>query len=82
MIYVRPPTTTTMTDEPDASHADDDSVSAEREQSAEPEQENVQSLTDFFDQMDRAAFKRVLANRDAQRAELSDDPEPAKTQQN
>ena len=70
-----------MTDDPDASHADDDAVSAEREQSEAPEQENVQSLTDIFDQMDRAAFKRALAIRDAQRAELSEDPEPAKTQQ-
>ncbi|MGD2168177.1 MAG: hypothetical protein PVF63_08730 [Gammaproteobacteria bacterium] len=25
----------------------------------------AQSLTDFFDQMDRASFKRALANRDA-----------------
>ena len=45
---------------------DADEASPSTDQPAgEEENSNVQSLTDLFDQMDRAAFKRALANRDA-----------------
>ena len=49
-----------MTDADDASKSRDESGS-----DADASSSNVQSLTDLFDQMDRAAFKRALANRDA-----------------
>jgi hypothetical protein len=40
--------------------------SQEREHDEAPQdRDNVQTLTDLFDQLDRAAFKRVLENRDA-----------------
>lgn len=57
-----------MTDAEDASPSADESVP-----DAEPS--NVQSLTDLFDQMDRAAFKRALANRDALR-EVREEKKP------
>jgi len=50
---------------PDANDASPDSESAAK--SDDDAESKVQSLTDLFDQMDRAAFKRVLANRDAHR---------------
>jgi hypothetical protein len=77
MIYIHPPTRTTrMTDESDVSRP---ATSGAGHESAETQaSENVQSLTDFFDQMDRAAFKRALANRDTRHAELDAHPQPAK----
>ena len=59
-----------MTDEHQKSNAASDSDDAASEPADDPassDSENIQTLTDFFDQMDRAAFKRALANRDAQR---------------
>jgi len=49
-----------MPDANDASHQSDSSANAD-----DDAESTIQSLTDLFDQMDRAAFKRVLANRDA-----------------
>jgi hypothetical protein len=43
------------------------------EQSAATD-DSIQSLTDYFDQMDRAAFKRVLANRNALRNTANEPP--------
>jgi len=51
-----------MPDANDASQKSDSSANAD-----DDAESTVQSLTDLFDQMDRAAFKRVLANRDARR---------------
>jgi hypothetical protein len=48
---------------------DTDSAAAEDPESkGSGDEDNIQSLTDFFDQMDRAAFKRVLDNRDSLRS--------------
>lgn len=35
-----------------------------------PDGADLQSLTDLIDQLDRAAFRRALANRDAQRNDV------------
>ena len=66
-----------MTDEHETSNAGSDSETAANELSDSEkakDDDNIQSLTDFFDQMDRAAFKRALANRDAQREAKSKSP--------
>jgi hypothetical protein len=49
-----------MTDANDASPAGE-----KPEKAAEDAEPTIQSLTDFFDQLDRANFRRVLANREA-----------------
>jgi hypothetical protein len=66
-----------MTDESDVSPARDEPEPASHERAdaqGTPGSDSIQSLTDFFDQMDHAAFKRVLANRDAHRATLVNAP--------
>ena len=71
-----------MTDERDASldSADADASGRKTDDGAkQAESDNIQSLTDFFDQMDRAAFKRALANRDAHRDPARDPEESPKT---
>ena len=65
-----------MTDQPDVppnAKKDESARGAQQEASAG---DNIQSLTDFFDQMDRAAFKRALANRDAHRDALQEAAAP------
>ena len=54
-----------MTDARNAAANTDDQVPADEEAESK-----VQSLTDFFDQRDRAAFRRALAIRDAYREKL------------
>jgi hypothetical protein len=56
---------TTMPDANDALPKKNDSA-----QSDDDADSTVQSLTDFFDQMDRASFKRMLDSRDARRENL------------
>ena len=57
-----------MPDEKETSPAAEDSDPAVSDLSeSRSSDENIQSLTDFFDQMDRAAFKRALENREAER---------------
>lgn len=59
-----------MTDAQDASAGSEDSsdpAGDHADAGAGRDGDNIQSLTDFFDQMDRAAFKRALANRDSRR---------------
>ena len=68
---------TDESDESDVSRARDKPEPASQEHAdpqGAPGSDSIQSLTDFFDQMDRAAFKRVLANRDAHRATLVNAP--------
>ncbi len=79
MIYFCPPTRiTTMTDESDVSRTASNDAGHKSAKTQAPE--NVQSLTDFFDQRGRAAFKRALENRDSLRAELDNDAETAERQ--
>jgi len=69
-----------MADEHQKSNAASDSDTAASEPSDDSgasDSDNIQSLTDLFDQMDRAAFKRALENRDAQR---ENDTNPPKRQ--
>jgi len=54
---------------PDANDASPDSNSPAN--SDDDVDSTVQSVTDLFDQMDRAAFRRMLASRDARRDAFS-----------
>lgn len=72
MMRFPPATKKTMTDQPDVSPDAKEQDSAQRNRHETATGDNIQSLTDYFDQMDRAAFKRALANRDAHREGLNE----------